>query len=231
MNVDPLLRLYPGAWRRRYAPEVAALLVDAPPDWRDRIDLLRGALDAHLHPISPAAWPVYAAAVGGIAWTFAGALALGQPAPLDWPGYLAETLPLLAGAAPLLALAAIGASTRLGDPNPAVARLGRAIVALGSSVWTVLLVAATANLVGGTPLAIAATATAAGTLLLGMALLGAGDGLVGTAMLAAAVCLVVPTPWAPVAYGAAWMAVAVLHLLDPRPATHRLDPPQEAPGP
>jgi hypothetical protein len=158
-------------------------------------------------------------------------MALGQPAPLDWPGYLAETLPLLAGSAPLLALAAIGASTRLGDPNPAAARLGRAIVTLGSATWTALLVAATANLVGGPPLAVAASATAAGTLLLGVALLGAGDGLVGTAMLAASVFLVVPTPWAPAAYGAAWTAVAVLQLLDPRPSTNGLDPPQEALGP
>jgi hypothetical protein len=219
--VDPILRLYPGPWRRRYGPEVAALLDARPPGLRDRLDLLAGALDAHLHPMAAASWPVVAAASGGIAWTFAGAIALGQPAPPDWPGYLAETLPVFVGAVPLLGLAAIGVSTRLGDRDPAAARLGRPIVVGASLAWAGLLAIATANLGAGAPLAIAATGVAAGLLLLGVALLAAGDGRPGLALLAAALCLVIPAPWAPVAYGAAWTTAAVAQLRDPRPS----DPP------
>jgi hypothetical protein len=216
--VEPILRLYPGPWRRRYAAEVTALFEARPPGLRDRADLLRGALDAHLHPWRAPSWPVVAAGAGGIAWTFAGAIALGQPAPPDWPGYLQETLPLFLGAVPLLGLAALGASTRLGDRDPVAARLGRPVVVAASLAWAVLLAIAMANLGAGAPLAVAATAMAGGTLMLGVALLAAGDWRAGVALLVAALCLVVPTIWAPVAYGAAWTAAAVAQLRDPRPA-------------
>ena len=217
MTVDPWLRLYPGPWRRRYSVEVSALLDEHPPSWRDRLDLLAGALDAHLHPLAAPTWPVLAAAIGGIAWTFAGAVALGQPAPPDWPGYLEETLAIFLGAVPLLALATLGASTRLGDRDPAIARVGRALVVLASVVWAVLLAIAIARLGGDFTLAIAATATAGGILLIGLALLGAGDAWIGAALLLAALCLVIPATWAQVAFGVAWTVVAVGLLLDPRP--------------
>jgi hypothetical protein len=45
-----LLRLYPGDWRRRYGAEMEAFLAQARPGPRDVVDLLRGALDARLHP-------------------------------------------------------------------------------------------------------------------------------------------------------------------------------------
>jgi len=45
-----LIRLYPAAWRRRYAEEFLALLETRPLTRRDAGDILRGALDAHLHP-------------------------------------------------------------------------------------------------------------------------------------------------------------------------------------
>jgi hypothetical protein len=215
--VEPILRLYPMPWRRRYGDEVERLLLDRPPGIRDRLDLLGGALDAHLHPWWAPAWPIVAAGIGGIAWTFAGAIALGQPAPPDWPGYLAETLPVFLAAVPLLMLAALGASTRLGDRDPAVVRYGRPIVVLASIAWTVLLALATANLGGGAPLAVAATGVAAGTLLLAIGLLGAGDWRPAGALLIASLCLLIPATWAPVAYGAAWTAAAIAQLLDPRP--------------
>jgi hypothetical protein len=43
------LRLYPRAWRERYAAEVAALLPQHDVTPRTVLDLLRGAADAHLH--------------------------------------------------------------------------------------------------------------------------------------------------------------------------------------
>jgi hypothetical protein len=45
-----LLRLYPRAWRDRYGDEFLALLESKPPDLLDRLDIVRGAVDARLHP-------------------------------------------------------------------------------------------------------------------------------------------------------------------------------------
>ena len=47
-----LLKLYPEAWRRRYETEMSALLDDEPPGPLARLDLVRGAVRAHLHAIS-----------------------------------------------------------------------------------------------------------------------------------------------------------------------------------
>jgi hypothetical protein len=48
--VSGLLRLYPRPWRERYGDEFEALLADRPPSVRHRLDIVRGALDAHFHP-------------------------------------------------------------------------------------------------------------------------------------------------------------------------------------
>lgn len=45
-----LVRLYPAAWRERYEAELRAALATRPLTRRDRLDLVRGALDARLHP-------------------------------------------------------------------------------------------------------------------------------------------------------------------------------------
>ena len=45
-----LLRLYPAAWRMRYESELLDLLEARPPSVPERLDIVRGALDAHLHP-------------------------------------------------------------------------------------------------------------------------------------------------------------------------------------
>ena len=158
-----------------------------------------------------------AAAIGGIAWTFAGAVALGQPAPPDWPGYLEETLAIFLGAVPLLALGTIGVSTRLGDRDPALARLGRALVMIASVVWAVLLAIAFARLGGDFTLAIAGTATAGRILLIGLALLGAGEG--GSAPgCCSRPCASSSRRRGPRSRsGSTWTAVAVGLLRDPRP--------------
>ena len=218
LTVDPFLRLYPGPWKSRYGDEVSVLLTESPPDWRDRLDLLIGALDAHVHPISAPAWPVAAAAIAGVAWTIVGAVALGQPAPADWPGYLEETLPMLAASVPLVVLAGVGASTRLGDRNPALARAGRPLIVLAGILWTALLVAAATRIGADATLAIAATGMGAGLLLVGIALIGQGDALTGAALLAAGLCLLAPATWAQTAFGVALVALAASMRADPRPA-------------
>jgi hypothetical protein len=45
-----LLRLYPETWRARYGAELTELLLARPPSPRDRLDILRGAVDARLNP-------------------------------------------------------------------------------------------------------------------------------------------------------------------------------------
>lgn len=51
-----LVRLYPRQWRDRYEAEVLELLVERPASLADRLDLVRGAIDAHLHPQQ--GWPM-----------------------------------------------------------------------------------------------------------------------------------------------------------------------------
>jgi len=45
-----VLHLYPRPWRERYGEEFLAMLEQRPLSFLDGLDLLRGALDAHLHP-------------------------------------------------------------------------------------------------------------------------------------------------------------------------------------
>jgi hypothetical protein len=44
-----ILRLYPGAWRERYREEMESILDERSPGPFEMVDLLLGALDAHLH--------------------------------------------------------------------------------------------------------------------------------------------------------------------------------------
>jgi hypothetical protein len=45
-----LMSLYPAAWRDRYEEEFLALMRDRPPALTERLDIVRGAIDARLHP-------------------------------------------------------------------------------------------------------------------------------------------------------------------------------------
>ena len=90
----PLLRLYPRRWRERYADELAALLDDMKPARRVSLDLIRGAVDAHLHPRRypmtddqrAPRWPAWAVLAGSGAVTGLIALSAGlYPANLRDP--------------------------------------------------------------------------------------------------------------------------------------------------
>ena len=63
MRSRPLLRLYPREWRERYGDELEALVGPGPLTLPVALDLLRGAVDAHLHP--ELATPALVAAGGG----------------------------------------------------------------------------------------------------------------------------------------------------------------------
>ena len=56
--MNPWLALYPNAWRTRYGDEFAALLAARRPVLRDRLDIVRGAIDAHLDPQRPGPAPL-----------------------------------------------------------------------------------------------------------------------------------------------------------------------------
>ena len=86
-----LLRVYPRAWRDRYADEITALLEAQPATLLDQLDLIRGALDARLHPqVRGSAAPEKESAMnqrlfgllatlGGLVWTIGVLTALVLP--------------------------------------------------------------------------------------------------------------------------------------------------------
>lgn len=131
-----LVGLYPADWQARYGPEFEAILQARPPGARDRVDIVRGAIDARLHPqvpgtgdLSPAPHPVSVLpgvllAMGGLSWAIASAIV--ATARISASGYLD------AGAALAFMIAAIiliplGSSIALGDLPSAVARRGGAL--------------------------------------------------------------------------------------------------------
>ena len=112
-----VLRLYPRWWRRRYGDEMRALLEAAPPRRGHRRDLMRGALDAWLHPPEPSHVPAFAALLGGGLWTMIAARVVSQPVPPDWPGYLIEVVPVALVAAVFLLVAVVGIALRAADAH------------------------------------------------------------------------------------------------------------------
>ncbi len=148
--MSSLLRLYPQAWRERYGDELVALLQDRPASMADHLDLIRGALDARLHPqvrgaaaIPDKEFPVnqrafgFVAAAGGIAWIL-GILSM-YVLPRDSEGSRSLGLAMVGMA---LAIACIGAA--LGDlgtrpGSVASARTGRAVVVVSIALGFTLL--------------------------------------------------------------------------------------------
>ena len=66
-----LIALYPQDWRARYEAEFLSLMADRPPDPLDRLDIIRGAIDARLHPqvrTTPEELPTPEAPVPGSPW-------------------------------------------------------------------------------------------------------------------------------------------------------------------
>lgn len=88
-----LLRLYPAAWRERYEAEFIATLQERPVGPTGAMDIVHGAIDAHLHPEliggAPHAWthrlPGLMAMSAGVIWSWY-YLRIGLAAPEEW-GY------------------------------------------------------------------------------------------------------------------------------------------------
>ncbi len=221
MSPTDLVRLYPRAWRARYEDEFLALLEAAPPTRRDRLDIARGALDAHLHPSEPSPVPGLTAVLGGGLWILGAAPIAVLPTPPDWPGYLLDSVPLTIVAVVALAIAVIGVWLREdgggGTLGRRLGRVGVAFAIVGHLAWAGVLVAVLAGLGYGPPVAIVSTAAGLGTVLVGLALAAAGDWLLAGLVVAAPVLLVVP-PWvvpspaAWVAFGTLWIGIGLIEL-------------------
>jgi hypothetical protein len=211
-----LIALYPSAWQRRYGDELAAHLEASGLGLRDRLDLVRGALDAHLHPDQPSMLPVASAlTAGALATAHAIALAA-QPVPLDWPGYLADALPLAMLGVALLLPAVAGLWLRLGDADGVLGRLGIVIALAGHAAWLAALAAAALQIEYGPLTAVAATVAMLGTALLGVALAGRRAALLGALLVVAALAGVAPPALGWPLFAGAWSAIGFRLLLDAR---------------
>jgi hypothetical protein len=215
MNGSRYVGLYPRAWRERYGDELQEVLERDRLGFRMRLDLVRGAVDAHLHPLAPSRLPVLAA-VTASALAVAHAIALAaQPVATDWPGYQEEALPLIIGSVAAAIPAIVGLWLRLGDGDGALGRLGLLLAVVGHGAWLVALVAALARVAYGPLTGAVAAVAMTGMAVLGVALVGRGR--LGLGMLVAAVGLagVAPPAWGWGALAAAWTGVAVILVLEP----------------
>jgi hypothetical protein len=208
VSATRIVALYPRAWRARYGEELEALLEAGSLGLRDRIDLLRGALDAHLHPARPSPLPVVAALTASALLT-AHAIALAaQPVPTDWPGYLEEALPLVIAAVAALLPALVGLWLKLGDADGALGRLGLVVALGGHLCWLVALLAAAMRVEYGPLTAMAATVAMAGTAAIGIALAGHARLALGALLSGAALAGIAPPSLGWPLFAAAWTGVA-----------------------
>jgi hypothetical protein len=211
------LRLYPRDWRERYGSELVAVLESGPVIGRVGIDLARGALDAHVHPLTPPAPPVIASLIAGVVWIAAGLASAVQPLMPDWPGFLLETLPLGA----VGALAALRVVTQLGRRSGLDAPRGTsaalAVAVTGHLVWIVALVGAALGGPYGAITGAAGAVAAIGTVLVGLMRWRRGDHPTAEGLLLVGVAMLIPSPVAWVIAGAAWIGLAAVLLRPVRP--------------
>jgi hypothetical protein len=176
-----LVALYPRDWRNRYEDEFLSLLADRPPDQFDRIDIIRGAIDARLHPqVTHAApeppdplpyngpWTVRSAGrltlIGAFLWLATIGIAINGPMreydggiyrdpSVAFPTFFASLFLLLVG---IWAVAATFPSTAR------VARSAALVAGLAGSFWSIapwMLMAAAVMCLGITALAVEAART------------------------------------------------------------------------
>jgi hypothetical protein len=147
-----LVDLYPRTWRSRYEDEFLALLADRPPDLADRLDIVRGAIDARVHPpVEPAPlpveppiargpWPVRAGwltLAGGGLWFVALIVAVSGPIVVGEKGSYRDAgaaLPIVFTAVMLLGVGLLALVLELPEPSHR-ARVVAAVSCLAGLVW------------------------------------------------------------------------------------------------
>lgn len=204
-----LLALYPRPWRARYEPEMLALLADRPPTWRDRIDLVRGALDAHLHPARSSRLPGRAALLAGAAWTVVALAVLAEPVPPDWPGLWAWTLMPALIAVAAGAIATLGFALRLGDAPGRVGRAAASLVIATSALWGLALAVAIVGGPYGAVTAAAGNMAAVAVVALGLVLARDGHHPVGEMLVLAGGALLLPPPASWTIAAVTWTAIGL----------------------
>jgi hypothetical protein len=211
MSPAPLIRLYPRAWRARYGEEMEAVLDAAAGAHgiREAADLVRGALDAWLHPPTPSWLPASAALAGGGLWTVVAAAILAQPSPPDWPGYLIDLVPIALVAASALLVATLGCALRAGDDGGRLAIAGSAATVLGAIAWIVALALTIAGHADGATLAATQALAVLGMTAIGLVLLRAGDQIVGWLLLCGSVAMLIPWTGGWLVFGAAWTCIGI----------------------
>ena len=211
------LRLYPRDWRERYEGEMLAVLEGRRSTARVHVDLARGALDAHTHPLRSQAPPVLSALVTGVAWVVTGLASVTQPLVPDWPGYLLETLPVavVGAAAALRTVTVLGRRSGLDAPTSTTPAL--VIAVLGHIAWIVALVMATVGGPYGAITGAASSAAAIGIVLVGLSRHRADDHPTAEGLVLAGGAMLVPSPIAWIVAGAAWIGLAVSGLRVVRP--------------
>jgi hypothetical protein len=193
------------------------MLDSRPLTGRTRLDLLRGAFDAHVHPLTPLTPPVAAAFVCGVAWVAAGLASAVQPLMPDWPGFLLETLPLggLAAVAALRTLIQTSRGSGLDAPPGSTAALVLAVV--GYVVWIGALVTAALGGPYGAITGATGAVAGVGTVIVGLVRSRARDHPTAEGLLLAGGAMLVPSPVDWVVAGGAWVGVAVVGLRPVRP--------------
>jgi hypothetical protein len=217
-----VLRLYPPAWRDRYLDEVSDLLAARPPTPRDQVDLVRGALDAWLHPqvtaraTTPDHEPVVRpigpsvlAVLGGLLWAAGGVVQhVGSYDPIS--GYKESSgFMLLIAAALVSALAAMVRTWSQASPTSGPSRSSVAmllLMLLMATPWPILVIGYYGHLVS--------------TIVFGSILAfggwRAGSPLAFAAMVAITFNTETAFALAVVPLGLAWIAVGVEGVLRPR---------------
>jgi hypothetical protein len=140
-----LVRLYPRAWRDRYEAEFQALLEERPLTLGDRVDIVRGALDARVHPnldgTAPTPWthrlPGLLALAAGLAWSgLYLSVALWPDSGLEWGPFLSLFLLAAVSSLPGDYMAAHGRQIAIGF-GAFAAYVALANVAAGTVVGSV----------------------------------------------------------------------------------------------
>lgn len=140
--MSSLVKLYPATWRRRYEQEFSQLLAERPPSVRDRIDIVRGALDARVSPQIPGSRVRervgYLALLGMGVWIAALIVMMNGPVMRDSYGTYrdgAAALPLFVLAFVLLAATLVAIVRRLPE------RPGRAaglVAVVAGPIWSAM---------------------------------------------------------------------------------------------
>lgn len=205
-----MISLYPRSWRHRYGDEMRAVLDARPGGRADRLDLLRGALDAWLHPATPSMVPAVAALIGGGAWTVGAVAVVAQPVPADWPGYVLDIIGSALVAVGFLLVATLGCALRWGDKGGNAGRVAIVASVAGYGAWMAALAGTATGHADGPMLAAAQTLAMAGTLMVGVLLLWFGDEQLGILVIVAPVAMLVPWTATWLVFGAAWTLIGMV---------------------